>query len=281
MAWSDLKPEGGIVSALDHAGVQPDDTASQDDKRKWSEKFANACAVAVASQFREHSELAGKTVKPISLESGTEPLTPLGAGVEKRIDVTVTDSMLGLELGVSLKGLNFVDRRSKNYDKNLTGRLYELGDEVRVVHEHLPHAFMVGVFFLPLASCNDKNPEGRAPSSFANAVIKLRSRTGRLDAALAAHASRCDAAYVGLYTLGNENGFERGLVRFFNVSKNPPRRGRPKMEATCSLAEMVDEVVAAATNRALVDWADPEDDGESSIIATPEVDSDSECGTDN
>jgi hypothetical protein len=259
MTWFELQPENDIVLALDHAGQRPLDSASQDDKRKWSERFANACAVMVAKHFREHQELSGKTVKPISLESGTEPLTPLGAGVKKRIDVTVTDSVLGLELGVSLKGLNFVDRGANNYDKNLTGRLYELGDEVRVVHEHLPHAFMVGIFFLPLSSCYDKNQEGRAPSSFANAVIKLRSRSGRLDAALAAHASRCDQAYVALYTLEGEQGLSRGLVRFFDVFKNPPRRGRPKVEATYSLSEMVDEVVASATNRAAIDWADPEE----------------------
>lgn len=262
MAWSDLKPEAGILAALDHAGSRPE-SGDQNAKRAWSEKFADGCAIAIADHLRQHRELAGRTVKPVALATGTEPLTPLGAGVQKRIDVTVADAVLGLELGVSLKGLNFVDRGSNNYDKNLTGRLYELGDEIRVVHEHLPHCFMVGVFFLPLASCLDKVSD-RAPSSFANAVLKLRARSGRLDAALAGQAARCDAAYVGLYTLGTEQPFERGLVRFFDVAQNPPKRGRPKMETTLSLTEMVDAIVAAATNRAAVDWADPEEDLENS-----------------
>lgn len=256
MNWADLKAEKGILAALDYAGDRPPPEAKQDKKRGWSALFANACAVAIAEQFRTHKELRKKTVKPLSIESGTEPLTPLGAGVQKRIDVTVADQVLGLELGASLKGLNFVDAGANNYDKNLTGRLYELGDELRVVHEHLPHAFMVGIFFLPLASCDDKNSD-RGPSSFANAVIKLRARTGRLDAAMAAHASRCDAAFVALYNHGDP-GFERGVVRFLDVTSDPPMRGRPRVETTLSLAEMVDKVVDAATHRSAVTWAAPE-----------------------
>jgi hypothetical protein len=256
MTWSDLKPEKGLIDALDHAGIRPD-AGTQNQKRNWSERFAHACAVALAEHFRAHPDLKGRTVKPISIAGGTEPLTPLGAGDSKRIDVTVADAVLGLELGVSLKGLNFPDGGSGNYDKNLTGRMYELGDEIRVVHEHLPHCFMVGIFFLPLSSCRDKTD--RAPSSFANAVVKLRSRSGRLDVALTAQASRCDAAYVALYTLGTE-GFERGLVRFFDVRTNPPKRGRPKMETTLSLTAMVDAVVAEATHRDSIEWTVAEDD---------------------
>ena len=47
-----------------------------------------------------------KSVKPLDLDAGTEPLTPWVRELQ-RIDVTVTDPMLGLEIGVSLKGLNF------------------------------------------------------------------------------------------------------------------------------------------------------------------------------
>jgi hypothetical protein len=270
MRWTDLNPEQGILDALDHAGERPPPTGSQNAKRDWSARFANACAVAIAAQFRTHSELRKKTVKPLSLASGTEPLTPLGAGVQKRIDVTVADAVLGLELGASLKGLNFVDAAANNYDKNLTGRLYELADELRVVHEHLPHAFMVGIFFLPLGSCNDKGSD-RGPSSFANAVIKLRARTGRLDATMAAHAARCDAAFVALYSLG-DTSFDRGLVRFLDVTTDPPKRGRPKVEMTFSLAEMVDRVVDAATHRSAVTWAAPESDAVATTAPDAELD---------
>lgn len=257
MRWSDLKPDPRVLAALTHAGDKPL-LGGQNEKRHWSESFANGCAIAIAETFRETS-LRDKRILPISLEEGTEPLTPLGSGTSKRIDVTVSDSVLGLEIGVSLKGLNFRDSRSNNYDKNVTGRLYELGDEVRLVHEHLPHAYMVGVFFVPLASTEDKTE--RAVCSFSNVVGKLRERSGRLDVALAAHSSRCDAAYVALYADGTEGpAVPKGAARFFNVGNNPPRRGRPKVSDTMSLCEMVHEVVGLATHDREIEWADPEDE---------------------
>jgi hypothetical protein len=259
MKWSDLAPEPGIEAALRHADskVALHRGSTQNEKRHWSESFANQCAVAFADELRKAPELRKKRVLPTSLADGTEPLTPLGSATSKRIDVTVADPVLGLEIGVSLKGLNFRDAASENYDKNLTGRLYELADEVRLVHEHLPHAFMVGVFFLPLPSAVDKSEA--ANSSFANAVLKLRSRTGRLDTALAAHAARCDAAYVGLYANGAGSPDHRaGVVRFLNVDAPPPRRGRPKVETTLSLAEVVRAIVDKATFRDAEIWAEPE-----------------------
>ena len=257
MRWSDLLPEPGIVAALQHAGPRQE-SGNQNEKRRWSEKFANGCAVSIARQFR-HSAVRSKRILPIDLELGTEPLTPLGSGTSKRIDVTVVDAVLGLEIGVSLKGLNFSDASSNNYDKNLTGRLYELGDEVRLVHEHLPHAFMVGMFFLPMESTKDKTE--RAASSFAHTVTKLRERTGRLDPALSAHAARCDASFVAVYTTGEERaGYQAGLVRFFDVKNAPPRRGRPLVAATQSLAETVDDIVSRAMFKETALWSDPEPD---------------------
>lgn len=256
LRWSNLDPEPGVVSALDHAGNRPED-GNQDRKRRWSERFADGCAVAIADQFRQ-SALHYKKILPEDLSSGTEPLTPLGSGIKKRIDVTVTDPVLGLELGASLKGLNFRDRNSGNFDKNLTGRLYELGDEVRLVHDHLPRAFMTGVFFLPIDSTEDK---ARGNSSFANAVVKLRERTGRLDPTLMTQSSRCDLAFVGLYTTGYDaNNYPKGIVRFFNVEDPPPRRGRPKVGDTLTLGQMVTEIVARATFQGEVEWGDPESD---------------------
>ena len=213
-----------MLEALDHAGVRPRPGASHNDKRNWSGRFANRCAVSFADCFRR-TGLTRKTIKPVSLTEGTEPLTPLGSGTRKRIDVTVVDEILGLEIGVSLKGLNF-RTKGGNFDKNLTGRLYELGDEMRLVHEHLPHAFMAGILLLPIEAALDKS--GTATSSFAHAVQKLSERTGRLDPALAAHSARCDAGFVGLYADGATKGFRHGAVRFFDVGNAPDETPQPK-----------------------------------------------------
>lgn len=259
MRWSDLEPDPALVRALAHAGVRPLD-GHQDAKRRWSERFADACAVAFGQELQKSTKLRGRSVAPVEIGQGTESLVPLGRGTSKRIDVIVVDRVMGLEIGVSLKGLNFRDSRSDNFDKNLTGRLYELGDEVRLVHEHLPHAFMTGVFFLPLDAASDKSDLG--DSSFARTVMKLRERTGRLDAALAGHAARCDSAYVALYSTGEETGgFRPGLLRLVNVSTMaPPRRGRPQVVQSMSLQEVAAEIVASATHSEKIAWADPEPD---------------------
>jgi len=255
MLWSQLTAEAGIVTALDHAGERPEN-GDQNTKRRWSEKFADGCALALANEMRR-ADIKGKTVRPVDIASGTEPLTPLGAGTSKRIDVTVTDPLLGLEIGISLKGLNFRDRKSGNFDKNLTGRLYELSDEMRLVHEHLPHAFMAGVLFLPIESVQDKTEKGN--SSFANTVKKLRERTGRLDPSLAGQAPRCDASFVALYVHGGEpEGIARGACRFLDVQQPPPRRGLPKIVTTIDLKSMVQEIVRRATYSSNEDWAEPE-----------------------
>lgn len=129
-----------------------------------------------------------------------------------------------------------------NYDKNLTGRLYELADEVRLVHEYLPRALMVGVFFLPLVSTDDNS---KGISSFAKTLVKLRERSGRQDPTLVRQASRCDMAFVGLYSV-DEPAYPRGLLRFFDVRKAPLKRGRPLVEETLTLKQMIDAIVARA-----------------------------------
>ncbi|MBP7242046.1 hypothetical protein [Amaricoccus sp.] len=124
---------------------------------------------------------------------------------------------------MSLKGLNFRDEGSGNFDKNLTGRLYELGDEMRLVHEHLPHAFMAGVLLLPIEAA---------------------------------------VGFVGLYADGAAaGGFRRGAVRFLDVSKPPPRRGRPLLAETLSMQEVAEAIVARARYEEGIVWgaAEPEE----------------------
>jgi len=268
--WADQAPEPAIIAALNLAGPKPLDSASQDDKRNWSDRFADGCAFAIADEFRKHDQLKSKRILPRELGSSTEPLTPLGAGTKKRIDVTVADALLGLEIGVSMKGYNFKDGEANNYDKNLTGRLYELGDEMRLVHEHLPHAFMVAILFLPLGSTVDKK-SAKSASSFARTVVKLRERTGRLDPALHAHASRCDLGYVALYAVDEgADPCPQGVCRLMNTNVKPPRRGRPRIEDTLSISEAVTEMVRKATHSAEEEWGDAEQDPPESKNATGE-----------
>jgi hypothetical protein len=73
---------------------------------------------------------------------------------------------------------------------------------------------------------------------------------------------RCDAASVALYSPGDpSDDVARGAVRFFDVMTDPPRRGRPKLDTTWELSDLVDRWAEqrqrAAGSR--IDYVDPED----------------------
>jgi len=199
----------------------------------------------------------------------SEPPTFVAGGKEKKLDVAVASPISGLQIGVSLKGMNFRDKGSGNFDKNLTGRTYELKDEVKVVHEYQPAAIMVALYFLPIGATGDKTE--RAASSFARTVLHLRSNTGRLDNTLPSQWDRVDMAFVGLYVPGDEeelakglvyrDDMPRGIVRYFDVKENPPRRGRPIIDTTLDLEGMVSRIEKRFKGEDQLDraeWADPE-----------------------
>ena len=70
LKWSDLTPDPLIVAALNHAGNRPGLDADQNAKRKWSEYFANGCAVAISTAIRQANLpiLRDRVIKPESLE---------------------------------------------------------------------------------------------------------------------------------------------------------------------------------------------------------------------
>lgn len=262
MLWYDLDPDPRLVRALDEADAGGTRTSAllggQDAKKLWSNRFADACAQMVADAVRVNPALRRFEIRPKSDGSGREALTFIAAGKKKRVDVIASTLASGLQVGFSLKGLNFRGPGG-NFDHNLTGRTYELLDEVGSIHEYQPAAFMVGLYFLPLRATEDKL---QAPSSFARTVAHLRARSGRLEELLPSQLRRCDAAAVALYVPGDpDDQFPRGVVRYFDVADNPPRRGRPKVESTLSLADWLQRIaVAHALDEAAIEWSEPESD---------------------
>ncbi len=285
--WADLEPDERMVVALDEAdlgGARTEAIASKErqPKHRWSNVFADACAKMVASQVAANT--AFKDLEILPRPGGpAEPVTfPVG-GERKKIDVSASQRAQGLQLGISLKGMNFRDRSGLQFDKNLTGRTYELENEIRGVHRGLPRAFMVGLYFMPIAATCDKRGPA-SPSSFARTVEYLRARVGRTDPQLTSQAERADMVAVGLYVPGDREKFEwstgsgsskktsrfsyedpfpRGVVRYFDVERDPPRRGRPKIVDTFDLAELVDviaEKYTTFTRGEPVAWAEPEAD---------------------
>lgn len=270
--WEDLEPDPEMLMALDGAGVRPL-TSSRSDKNNWSNRFADHCAQMVANAVRRDQIFKKYEVRPNADGSGKEALTVVG-NTSKRIDVIAATLASGLQLGISLKGMNFRDSAGLQFDKNLTGRTYELQDEVRAVHGQKPTAFMVGLAFLPLAAVCDKKTE-HSPSSFARTVKHLRARTGRVDPTLPSQMHKLDMAAVALYVPGDsesvilgdgspyeyEDQFDRGVVRYFDVLEDPPRRGRPKVECTLDLDGLVDlisERYEGGGQSIRIEWAEPE-----------------------
>ena len=185
----------------------------------------------------------------------------------RKVDVVVSSIVSGLQLGFSLKGMNFRDGAGMQFDKNLTGRTYELQDEVSVIHRYQPAAFLVALYFMPIAATVDKRSES-STSSFARTITHLRARTGRIDPTLPSQMDRVDAAAIALYVPGDvETGglfdytddLPRGVVRYFDVETDPPRRGRPRIDTTLDLAGLVDRIATSAfPSDESVNWADPE-----------------------
>lgn len=161
-------------------------------------------------------------------------------GKGKKVDVAVSSLAAGLQLALSLKAGNFLDTGSGGYGKNLTGRLYELLDETRAVHEYHPHSMIVAVYFLPIGATEDL----KTKSTFSKAVRMLRAHTGRTDPLLVTQFARFDRAAIALYVPERtESGISRGVCRVFDVEKAPPKRGRPKVETTETLLQFAKRIV--------------------------------------
>lgn len=235
-------------------------------RNKWSNRFADACAVMVANEVRAHDAFKLLEVRPRA-DGPAEPLTFVAGDRTKKVDVVVSSVVSGLQVGFSLKGMNFRDASGLQFDKNLTGRTYELQDESSVIHRYQPAAFLVALFFMPLAATDDKRSSA-SPSSFAHAVSHLRARTGRLDVTLPGQMDRADMAAVGLYVPGDDEQIgefaytdevARGVVRYFDVEDSPPKRGRPRIETTLDLRGLVDRVAARVRpTEDDIEWAEPE-----------------------
>ena len=269
--WALLEPDARLVSALDRADLIQsyqwcEENGTVNDKRNWSNRFADECARLAAPIVRHGlgSEGAPPDLVVLPTSGGSaEPPVLLGEGSKKRIDVAVVHRLGGLRIDLSLKGLNFRDKTGDHYDKNLTGRTYEIEDELRQVRRLQPSSFVFALYWMPLLGTTDKVT---GESSFARTVVHLRVRIHKGAPGTARDPSRLDGAGVALYSpiesaLPSGEAVPRGTMRCCNVVEEPPRRGRPRIEATHTLDELVHQwvrVYLEGVGAAKPDWADPE-----------------------
>ncbi len=151
-----------LEGAIHGAGPKPSEDAKQSDKKNYSEKLSNTIALAVAARLRE---LGVPECQPES-STGRERQFAGGIG-PKKVDVSYATEEDGLVLAVSIKTISFADRKTSNYQKNLTNRRGDLLAEATTLHQRFPYAVLGGLFFFDEGAAKDGTP--RRPSTFVTA----------------------------------------------------------------------------------------------------------------
>lgn len=168
-----------LETALKSAGDKPPDNASASQKKAYSEKVSSVVARAIAEELRQRGLAGTRPALPGELDtSGAERRIAGGIGA-KKVDVTWATEEAGLLLGISIKSINFRDRRSKNFQKNLTNRRGDMLFEAVTLHRRFPYAVLGGLFFLDKEAKDDQTPRRR--STFLNAHTRFQLFTGRED----------------------------------------------------------------------------------------------------
>lgn len=230
-----------IEAALKSAGEKPADAAIAPEKKAYSEKISNVVALAIADELRARGLKTARPALPGELDSsGAERRMAGGIGA-KKVDVTWATEEAGLLVGISIKTINFRDKKTKNFQKNLTNRRGDMLFEAVTLHRRFPYAVLGGFFFLDAAAASDATAKRR--STFLNAHARLRLFTGRDDPA------------------GRDEQYERLFIVLLDATASPakfevflvgePNKPVPMEKALCELLE-----VAAIRNPDFYEYED-------------------------
>lgn len=167
-----------IEEALKSLGQKPPDNAKRPPKQAYSQKASAALALAFAAELRDRGLTGARPGAPGELDGGTGAERRMGGGIgAKKVDVTWATEESGLLLAISLKTINFRDRQSGNFQKNLTNRRGDMLIESVTLHRRFPYAVLAGFLVLDHKAANDDTPKRN--STFENAHHRYRMFTGR------------------------------------------------------------------------------------------------------
>lgn len=170
-----------LEAALKHLPRKPDDHAAQSSKKRYSERVSEVIAQAIAQELRNRGLKGARPAPPGQLDSsGAERRMAGGLGA-KKVDVTWATEEAGLLLGISIKSINFKDRKTGNYQKNLVNRRGDMLMEAVTLHRRFPYAVLAAFFFFDQGAATDGTTRRR--STFLNAHSRLKLFTGRDDPA--------------------------------------------------------------------------------------------------
>ena len=167
-----------LSEAFRSLGPKPDEeTANQAEKKRFSEKLSENLAYAFAQELRDRGMKGARPSEPGDLEgSGAERRMEGGIGA-KKVDVTWATAEAGLILGVSVKTINWKDKKSANYQKNVTNRRGDLLFEAVTLHRRFPYAVLIGVFCFDVGAAEDATD--RRKSTFLNTHDRMKLFTDR------------------------------------------------------------------------------------------------------
>jgi hypothetical protein len=238
--FSDAFPAARLVVArvdelleaqLKTLGAKPADAAKQADKKRYSERISEVVALALGQELRYRGMREARPATPGELDiSGAERRMAGGIGA-KKVDVTWATEESGLLLGISVKSINFSDKRTNNFQKNLTNRRGDMLMEAVTLHRRFPYAVLIGLFLLDQGAEHDHTRKRR--STFINAHARMRLFTGRSDP-----AGR-DEQYERLYLILLDASRPRVSLRAFEVGK--PEEEVPMDGIMDTLVELVAE----------------------------------------
>ncbi|HEY3313698.1 MAG TPA: hypothetical protein VGL40_00215 [Bacillota bacterium] len=162
--------EQGILKAR----PRPLDEGTDSEKRVYGTRLSGAIASVVAADLRAH----GLTDCLPNPPRGVEREFAGGIGA-KKVDVSWSSEEAGLLLAISIKTINFADRKTGNYQKNLTNRRGDMLFEAVTLHRRFPYAVLGGLLFLHCGAEKDQGKERQ--STLDNAHDRFRLFTRRQD----------------------------------------------------------------------------------------------------
>jgi len=235
------------------AGPRPAQNASREIKKNYAEQFSRAIAACIANRLR--TAFPGITPDEDGFRQEAPARTAKGF---KKLDVNYSTPELGLALGISVKSINLPDwseakkkigRFTKNYSRNDN----ELRAEATDYHQRQPYAVLVGVLFLPEASCKDAGSgtgKEEGISSFAAAVRFFRPRANR-------EKPRNDVDLFERFFIALYNE-DTGETFFFDVMDPPPRNRCPRPDECYTFEEFIKEITSTYNerNNPSFEWAE-------------------------
>jgi len=159
-----------LLDAVIETGLIPEDSASREVKKAYSETLSRHLAVELGEGLRA---VGFPKVKPVRGGPGEKEFQ--GGLGPKKVDVSYADERHGLLLAVSIKTINFAP-----FGKNLKNRFGDLCTEAITLHMRFPYSVVCALFVFPLA-CDQDTGDGnrRISSTFERATKLFATISGR------------------------------------------------------------------------------------------------------